>query len=313
MCSLVTQLSGQWGHNMMNKELPKANYNGFLMLGDKKIACAVLEDGTRVLTQQGFLKAIGRARSAKGGTGATVDNRVAFLSANNLKPFISKELEESTTPIRFQTVKGIEAFGYKAELLPEVCNVYLEAREAEKLLPNQSHIAKICEIIVRALANVGIIALIDEATGYQFIRDRLALQTILERYISKELMKWQKRFPDEWYENLFRLHGWEWKGREFNPPQIVGKITNEIIYERLPKGVLEELKSKNPPIDEETGRRKFKFHQWLTPEIGHPKLQEIITGTNTLMKISPNWRKFKEHLVRAFPKFGDQTEMDLDS
>jgi hypothetical protein len=163
---------------------------------------------------------------------------------------------------------------------------------------------------LRGFAVVGIIALVDEATGYQYVRDNLALEKILKAYISDELMKWQKRFPDEWYENLFRLHNWEWKGREFNPPRIVGKITNEIIYERLPKGVLEELKSKNPP--DEKGNRRMRYHQWLTPEIGHPKLQEIITGTNTLMKISPNWRKFKEHLVRAFPKYGDQQEFNFD-
>jgi hypothetical protein len=294
----------------MGENILKATHDGFIKINEKEIACAVLEDGTRLLTQQGFLKAIGRARSAKGGTGATADNSVAFLKANNLKQFISKELEASTTPIVFKTTKGRKAFGFKAELLPEVCSVYLEAREANKLLPNQAHIAKMCEIIVRALANVGIIALIDEATNYQEIRDRIALQKILELYINKELMKWQKRFPDEWYENLFRIRGIEWKNRT-DRPQYIGKVTNDIIYDRLPKGIKEELKKLNPP-DEETGRRKHKHHQFLTPNIGHPALQEIITGTNTLMKISPNWRKFYSMLQRAFPKHGDQTEIDFE-
>src|SRR5437867_2194744 len=51
--------------------IPRASYNGQLQIADREIDCAVLENGSRLLTQQTFLKAIGRARSAKGGTGST--------------------------------------------------------------------------------------------------------------------------------------------------------------------------------------------------------------------------------------------------
>ena len=86
----------------------------------------MLEDGTRVLSQQGFLEAIGRARKAKGGHGAgLVDNPPAFLAPKNLKPFVSKELAESTTaiPFQFQTPEGRRGYGYKAAFLPQVCSV----------------------------------------------------------------------------------------------------------------------------------------------------------------------------------------------
>lgn len=292
-----------------------ATHTGKINIGDKSIPCAVLKDGRRVLRERSVAKALGR----KGSGAYWVKKRSAkkgallpeYLSAKNLEPFIEKETYESLlNPITYKTKTGSIAWGIDAALLPKICDIWFKAREKGALSKSQLITAKKAEILVHGFAHIGIIALVDEATGYQYIRDRLALEKILEAYINKELMKWQKRFPDEWYENLFRLRGIEWKKDSSNRPQYIGKITKDIIYERLPPGVLEELEIKNPPT--EKGTRKYKHHQWLTPNIGNSKLQEIITGTNTLMKISPTWRKFKEHLARAFPKSGDQTEMDLE-
>src|ERR1700694_27829 len=93
--------------------LPQATHSGELVIGGRRIACAVLQNGKRVLTQETFLTAIGRAAKAKGGTGSLklVDGLPPFLVAENLKPFISDELMQSTTPIIFRTVKGGRAFG----------------------------------------------------------------------------------------------------------------------------------------------------------------------------------------------------------
>jgi hypothetical protein len=278
-----------------------------LSIGNLEIQCYVLEDETRVLSGRGMQNALGLGQ----GHGAILKK---FLGQKALIPFINSELAMAlSNPIKFIRPGrgGKTALGYEATILPSICDAILEARDKGSLSENQLLVARQCEILTRSLAKVGIIALIDEVTGYQHVRDRLALEKILEAYITKELMKWQKRFPDEWYENLFKLRGIEWKGRSENPPQYVGKITRDIIYDRLPKGVREELEKLNPP-NEETGRRKHKHHQFLTPNIGHPKLQEIITGTNTLMKISPNWRKFQEHLARAFPKHGEQQSIELE-
>src|SRR5262249_3082815 len=106
------------------KQLPKAIAEGILQIGDLRLPCAVLdnEDNTRVLTQEGFLTAIGRAGKAKGGEGASIDGKPAFLRAKNLEEFISDDLIESTIPIEFIPLKGPgyqgRAFGYKASLLP---------------------------------------------------------------------------------------------------------------------------------------------------------------------------------------------------
>lgn len=99
-----------------------------------------------MLTQETFLTSIGRARSAKGGAGVTyADGMPPFLSASNLIPFISDELRQATAPILFRTPDGLRAYGYKAELLPMVCEVYLSARDAKAATKQQEHIVKACD------------------------------------------------------------------------------------------------------------------------------------------------------------------------
>jgi hypothetical protein len=292
-------------------QLPKATHTGTLKIGNAQIPCAILEDGRRLLTQQGFLKAIGRARSAKGGQGATVDKTPAFLAAKNLKPFISSDLLESTSPIVFRGVKGIKSFGYPADLLPKVCEVYLQARDAESLSSKQTHIAEQCDILMRGLAHIGIIALVDEATGFQELRDRKALQALLDKYLRKELAVWAKRFPDEFYQQMFRLRGWQWQGMKVNRPSVVGKYTNDIVYERLAPGILQELQKRNPK--DPKGQRKSKHHQWLTKDIGNPALSQHLYAVIGLMRASSSWDQFKRMLQRGFPKKGENLEIPLDN
>ena len=132
------------------KSIPRATHAGELIIAGQTIACAVLETRKRVLTQETFLTAIGRAAKAKAGTGSTlmVDGLPPFLSADNLNPFISDELRQSTTPIIFRTIRGNRAFGYEAMLLPMVCEVYLQARDDGKLLHTQLKIAAACALHV---------------------------------------------------------------------------------------------------------------------------------------------------------------------
>ena len=282
-----------------------------LRLLDAEIPCYVLSDGRRVLTQQGFLVALGRSRTAKGGTGAagSVDNPPAFLSANNLKPLISKEIVASTTPIEFRLPGGGKAFGYSAELLPKVCGIYLEARDRGLLLPSQTRMAKQADMLVRGLAETGIVALVDEATGYQEVRARDALQAFLDRFLRKELAAWVKTFPDEFFQEMFRLKGWEWKGTS-KRPGVVGHYINDLIYDRLGPGVLEELQRKNP--SDGHGRRKGKHTQWLTEDIGHPVLAQHMYATIGAMRAHNDWKSFVSFFKRAYPKKGDNLALALD-
>lgn len=289
--------------------ITKATHAGELRIGNATIECAVLEDGTRVLTQSSFLRAIGQSVKPAGQR-IGFEDIPPFLASKNLKPFISKDLLDSKNRLLFRPFRGGRAVGYKAELLPKVCEVYLDARDNKALMTSQTRTAAACEVLMRGLAHVGIIALVDEVTNYQEIRDRKKLQEILDAYLLAHQAKWAKRFPDEFYQEIFRLRGWEWQGMKVNRPQIVGHYTNDIVWERLAPGVREELERLNPKT--ETGARRSKHHQYLTTDIGHPALQRHLSGVMALMRGSIKWEPFMRSLQRAYPKINTTLPLPLE-
>lgn len=297
-----------------HKHLPMASHEGVIRIGEIEIACAVINTDSgvqRLITQSGFMRALGRARQAKGRRYYKGDvNLPAFLTAQNLKPFVSKELEVTSSQIEFRHKNGLRAFGYADSLLPEVCDVFLKADRAGILLPNQRHIADHAHIIYKGLAHLGIAGLIDEATGYQEVRDKHALQAILDAFLRKELATWAKRFPDEFYEQIARLKNWKWRGRGVNPPQVVAAYTKDIVYARLAPNIVAELEKKNPI---ENGRRPNKHHQWLTDDVGHPALAQHLHAVITLMRVASNWGQFKHWLDVAHPRKGETLQLPLMS
>lgn len=275
----------RWG------KLPRATHEGELTIGD--IRCAVLEDKTRVLTQESFLLAIGRAGKAKGGQGSSlmVDKMPPFLAANNLKPFITKELQEATRPVVFRALGGQKAFGYDAMLLPMVCEVYLRARREGQLAPKQLHIAEACEILQSGLARVGIIALIDEATGFQYERPRNELEELLKKFVADSLRQWVRTFPSEYFKQLCRLKGVELRS-DMKLPQYFGTLTNNLIYRRLAPGLLKRLKEKRL----EDGKPSAKLHSALTLDHGVPELLVHIGTVVGLMKLHTDYDDFVKQL-----------------
>ena len=289
-----------------NKERPRATFSGEIKIGDIKIPCYVLENGERIISTRGIMRSIGRVWRGRKYAGT---HYPVFIEAKNLKPFISRELDAVLNPLVFKTDKGIISEGFKAEVLPMVCETYLKAKDENKLTPAQERIAKKCEILVRGFAQVGIIALVDEATGYQEVRARKALEEILDKFIAKELRKWAKTFPDEFYEQMFKLRGWQYVPFSVKRPGVVGKYTNDLVYERLAPGVLEELKRLTPR--DEKGRTKHRYFQRLTEDVGHPRLREHLTAVIALMKASTKWGQFYRLIQRALPKYGEQMHLPL--
>lgn len=289
-------------------DLPQATHDGTLKIGEIEIPCAVLEDKRRVLTQSGVMTALGRARQAKGRGYYDGDvNLPAFLTAKNLKPFISNDLYVTSSQIAFRRKGGGKAFGYPAELLPKVCAVFDDADQANALSVNQKHIAVRARILLRGFAQVGIVALVDEATGYQEDREKDELHKLLAIYLSAERLQWAKRFPDEFYRQVYRLKGWPWPNGGRRTP-LVGKITNELVYEKLPPGVLGELRVRNPI--EVNGRRRWKHHQFLSEDIGQPDLRDHLLQVIAIMRGSRSWHEFSRAFGLAFP--GPQGVLDLD-
>lgn len=268
-----------------------------LRIGSYEIPCYVLKDGRRVLHQRGMVKSLGMSRGSSGNTGG--DRLAKFVAGKALSPFVSDMLLEVTAnPIKFRTPRGAIAYGYEATVLSDLCDVVLKARAAEKLQDQQQHIAAQCEILMRGFAKVGIIALVDEATGYQSDRAKDALAKILEQFIAKELRAWTRTFPVEFYQQIFRLKKWPFDPSSVKRPSVIGHYTNNFIYKRLAPGVLGELRKKNPVVD---GRRKNKFFQWLTGDIGDPKLRSHIEGVMAIMRGCESFQEFKKMLNKFYP------------
>lgn len=296
--------------------LPQALDEGVLKIGDARIPCAVLENRQRVLTQSGVMTSLGRARQAKGRQYYDGDvNLPAFLTAKNLKPFIPSELYVTSSQIEFRTKRGAKAFGYPAELLPKVCRVFIAADNAKALTKNQKHVAIQARILLDGLADVGIIGLVDEATGYQEKRDKDELQAILAAYIAPSLLPWTEKFPPDFFREMFRVFGWPWRTAPGSPyrgplgPRYAGKLIKQIIFGNLPPGVLEELEKRNP--HDGKWQRKTRMTQLMTEQIGHPHIEKLVAVVTTLFELSDNKEDFWRHYKRKFKKGAEQIEMDL--
>lgn len=286
----------------MNKLL-KSTHEGVLKIGETEISVAVLENGQRIITQSGVFQALDRPSRGN----SRIDQIPTFMDAKNLQPYINQDLVTVINKIDYSNLNGKKQQGYDASILPLVSDLYLQARAAGDLLKSQQETALKCEILVRSLAKIGITALVDEATGYQYDREREELQKILKGYISEELLPWQQRFPHEFYRQIFRLNGWEYNVENLKlRPSVVGKWTNTYVYKQLPKGVLDELKRITPKTDD--GRLKEHLHRRLTDDVGHPNLNNQIITVVTTMKLSKNWKDF----VKNFNNIFGQTSIDFD-
>lgn len=289
-------------------EKRKILHEGVLNIGDTIIPCYVLEDGTRVLSGSAMQNALKLQDETDNRSGTRL---ARYLGQKSLEPFIYKGKEQGHyDPII--CYKGEQKInGYEATILADICEAFLEARNTIELSTRQKIIADQCEILIRGFARVGITALVDEATGYQYERERNALQVVLKAYINEELLKWQKMFPDTFYYQIFRLNKWDYTVRGINKrPSIIGKWTNKLIYEQLPKGVLEELKVKTPKSPE--GNYTARFFQSLTPDIGHPELTSQIYKVVGIMQISDNWNDFISNFNRMISRESGQMEIDFD-
>lgn len=278
-----------------------------LRIGSIEIPCYVLGDGRRVLAQRGLQSGIGLSE----GGGYSGARRLAEL----MRSLEDKGLDTKgliarlNSPIRFVPPHGGQpADGYEATILPDICAVVIEAARTGKLRKQQEHFAVRCAQLQHGFATVGIIALVDEATGYQDFRARDALAKIIEKFVAKELRPWVRTFEPEFYQQIFRLNGWEFDPKG-GKPGVVGHWTNNIVYKRLAPGVLEELRRKTPRT--QTGRLKNRLFQWLTEDYGHPKLEKHLKAVEMLMKYSPTWEVFMERLDKEFPQWGEPMSLQF--
>jgi len=293
----------------------KITHEGELVINDIVLPCYVLEDGTRVLSGRGMQDALKLVDEVNPGKQKPGTRLARFFGYSTLKPFISAKIQRNE-PDHFKPIicyRGRQKIhGYEATVLADICDAMLEARkQGVPLTDRQQTIADQCETLIRAFAKVGIIALVDEATGYQHEREKDELQKLLKAYVSPELMPWQKKFPDPFYQEIFRLNGWDYTMKTIKTrPGVVGTWTNKLIYEQLPPGVLKALKERTPKS--EAGNYTAKLHQSLTEDIGDPHLQAQLNSVIALMQISRDWKEFLHHYNKMVSRRQGQLELKME-
>ncbi|MEG1159648.1 MAG: P63C domain-containing protein [Acidaminococcaceae bacterium] len=272
------------------QDLKKALYVGKLPIGNIELDCAVLDDNSRILTATSIFTAFGRTRKGMNDRLEIAGTKLPpFIAAKNLEPYITSEFMSRTMLIKYMDGSQ-EKTGYLATILPSICNVYLSARRNHALVISQQKIAIQAEILLSALASVGIEALIDEATGFQYDRKTDALRILLAHYLSEGMQRWILTFPNSFFIELDRLYSNE-KTTSRARPRYYGRFINKYIYDPIENGFVKTaLDKKNITLD--TKKRKARFHQWLS-EDGRTVLIHQIGRVQGLMEVCKNMEHFR--------------------
>ena len=259
--------------------------SGELNLAGNIIPCYVTEDGIRLLSGSKMQEALKITEGKRAGTKIN-----KFFKQKSLGNAATQIPSEALIPIVcYQGDRKV--YCYKAEALTDICDAMLEIRKSFTLKPKQQLVADQCEILMRSFAKLGLVALIDEATGYQEDRDKGELQKILSAYISDEVAKWQLTFSDEFYKELYRIYNIPPKDGNSRPLRV-GYLTAHLIYDQLPDGVFAAMKEKTGKS--ENGNWKYQLHRNLTESVGRQDLRRVINEVTAIMAISDSKEQFEQ-------------------
>jgi hypothetical protein len=288
-------------------KMPKATHSGILNIGGSEIRCFVLDDGRRVLSGRSLTSAIGMKGRGQGVTRISTNKLIKSSKNNDLIAAIEN-------PIKFigKSPKGLDepSDGFEAIVLQEICEAILTARDnGEVKTEHDQRYAIQADILIRGFARVGIIALVDEATGYQKDRARDALAKILEAYVTKELQPWIRTFDSSYYEHMFKLRKLPYPPEKANyRPSYFGHLTNDVVYSRLAPGVLAALKEEA----KKEVKKGAKLFQHLTAGFGRQELLKHLGMVVGLMKISNNWTDFMQKMNVVAPRYNETMSLDLE-
>lgn len=241
---------------------PEAKWWGDLVFGDVPVPCYVLDDGRRIISRTGATSVL---TSKKGG-----GNLDSYLRVKALQDYLPEDLPGQLIEFTIENVVNKTVQGMEAETFLEICRAYAKARDAGALETEiQTKIAIQANMVLMACAKIGLIALIDEATGYQYDRAEDALQFKLRVYLAEEMRKWERTFPEELWQEFARLTNW--KGSIHQRPKYWGKLVMELVYDYLDKDVADWLRDNAPPPC-----KGQNYHQHLSEHFGLKKLIEHV-------------------------------------
>lgn len=313
----VRAAQARWAKIPDPTRLPVATHQAPLRIGVVTVDAYRLDDGRRMLSKAAMAAALGL--QSKGGN--------AFLRSMTrpaVRGGISDALWQTIeNPQHFKpiptdlTPHGLVIDGYEGSVLIDVCEVLIDAGRAGGLNKSQEFLAKNAEIIVRSAAKLGIIGLIDEAVGFTD-RAKDEYRTLFQQFIRDQWAQWEKEFPDQFADMLYKLYGI----RRFDPestkhPRYFAKFIRKFVYHPLANSrgkILEMLDEKNPVVYSNGGRR-YKLFQFLSEEVGLPAIRAHIWQVIGIGNASRNMTQFINGFYRAFPEavpLGHQYGLDMD-
>ncbi|TYQ00349.1 P63C domain-containing protein [Tenacibaculum adriaticum] len=287
------------------ENLLKVSYESKIILNKKKLSVAILNNGTRIITEEAIFKAFNKSR--RGRVKKEVDDKkmLPFIDIHNYQEFIDEDLEKMLKTINYYTIDKELIKGYNAEILPKLCKVYLAAEKQKKLPTQQLSLAKVSEDLLAELLEREIKDLIDNSVSYKYDKENKEVLKIFKKHLGKDFYIWQKIFPIVFFKELFRLNGWSFIIAEIKiRPSIISTWINKLIFEELPDKTIEELQSSKPKI----GYIK-PFDFFLTNDIGNPLLKTQINKVITLFLLSNNMEQMWSQFNILKLKQGKQIDM----
>ena len=288
----------RWLKLRLQNSIPVADTAGKLRIGEVELDVYVLQDRRRVISKKAMAQAL--QLKSEGGNAF-----LRTLSRKGIASVISDDLRKKIEkPIFFQGIRGESCDGYEAETLIEVCDAIIEAKNKDKLSGSQMFLAFQAEIIFRSAAKIGIIALVDEATGYlDSIKDEY--RKLFERFVKNELSEWESHFPNKFFSMIYRLYGLKRQAPDTTKhPQFFGHFIRKFVYFPLANSngaILSELEKRNPVVYA-GGGRKYKFFQYLSDEIGVDAFKQHLWQVVGIGESSPDKASFERSFYRAFPE-----------
>jgi hypothetical protein len=294
----LSAAKARWAKVNDPSRLPEANTDGVLTIGDVGLDVYVLKDKRRVISKMAIARAL-HLKSAGGNAFMRTMSRKGVRSA-----LPEKLAEKIENPISFKPLSGDLADGYDAETFIEICDALIQARNDKKLTSSQRFLAIQAEIIVRSAAKIGIIALIDEATGY-VDKTKDEYRRLFDQFIRREFRQWKQEFPDKFFDMIYRLYGLR-RQRPDNTrhPQFFGHFIRRYVYFPIANSnglILEALDEKNPVVYDGGGRR-YKLFQYLTDKIGMDAFRQHLWQVVGIGESAIDRVQFERGFYRAFPE-----------
>jgi hypothetical protein len=244
--------------------------------------CYVLDNGQRVLTLNGAVRVLTGTARERGDFGKYIDAIPSDFQPKSVRANF----------VEFALPTGGTAKGIAAEALMDICHAYDDALVAGKLRKNQRHLAMNARKVIRANSKIGLIALIDEATGYQLERAKDDLRRIYGRLLRESPDKYRVRYTQDFVNAMSVLYR-----KPLNPsrfPNWLSPLIWKFYKTVLGDSVLRELHARCP--EPRHGNNK---HQWLQDEIQRLTERDIDVMT-ILAQESRNKEEFWNRMDRRY-------------